>query len=66
MLGLLSRQSSLPGPFWLQSWVVWQQCSYGQIWKELLQAWSKANSELYCPVKVWAGLGTFRLNAGLK
>lgn len=25
---------------------------------------SKANSELDCPVKVWAGLGAFRLNAG--
>lgn len=25
---------------------------------------SEANSQLYCPVKVWAGLGIFQLNAG--
>lgn len=24
----------------------------------------EANSKLHCPVKVWAGLGAFRLNAG--
>lgn len=30
----------------------------------VIEQGSKANSELYCPVKVWAGLGAFRLNAG--
>lgn len=30
----------------------------------VMERGSEANSELHCPVKVWAGLGAFRLNAG--
>lgn len=30
----------------------------------VMERGSEANSELYCPVKVWAALGTFQLNAG--
>lgn len=30
----------------------------------VMEQGSEANSKLYCPVKVWAGLGAFQLNAG--
>lgn len=48
--------------WWQSGWVLWDKL--WEVAPVVMERGSEANSKLHCPVKVWAGLGAFRLNAG--
>lgn len=48
--------------WWQSGWVLWDKL--WEVAPAVMERGSEANSKLHCPVKVWAGLGAFRLNAG--